>query len=109
MYQNAKGAKHHEENSDGRNQRFGKERGCGECQTSCQSACKTSCGVANQQCENAAKEEAEKISALAAAFFQLRGDGEPGDDFVTWPYSDEHTVSDFLKYLRGNRQVEFKK
>ena len=31
--------------------------GCGECQTSCQSACKTSCGVANQQCENAAKEE----------------------------------------------------
>jgi predicted ribosomally synthesized six-cysteine peptide SCIFF len=31
--------------------------GCGECQTSCQAACKTSCGVANQQCENAAKEE----------------------------------------------------
>ena len=27
--------------------------GCGECQTSCQSACKTSCGSANQQCENA--------------------------------------------------------
>ncbi len=26
--------------------------GCGECQTSCQSACKTSFGVANQQCEN---------------------------------------------------------
>ena len=26
--------------------------GCGECQTSCQSACKTSCGLANQQCEN---------------------------------------------------------
>ena len=30
--------------------------GCGECQTSCQSACKTSCGVANQQCENAKKD-----------------------------------------------------
>ncbi len=30
--------------------------GCGECQTSCQSACKTSCGVANQQCENACEE-----------------------------------------------------
>ncbi|MBQ5761097.1 MAG: six-cysteine ranthipeptide SCIFF [Clostridia bacterium] len=29
--------------------------GCGECQTSCQSACKTSCGVANQKCESAAK------------------------------------------------------
>ena len=25
--------------------------GCGECQTSCQSASKTSCCVANQQCE----------------------------------------------------------
>ena len=25
--------------------------GCGECQTSCQSACKT-CGVANQMCEH---------------------------------------------------------
>ena len=29
--------------------------GCGECQTSCQSACKTSCGVANQKCESANK------------------------------------------------------
>ena len=27
--------------------------GCGECQTSCQSASKTSCSVANQQCEQA--------------------------------------------------------
>ncbi len=25
--------------------------GCGECQTSCQSASKTSCAVANQHCE----------------------------------------------------------
>ncbi|MDR0813609.1 MAG: six-cysteine ranthipeptide SCIFF [Oscillospiraceae bacterium] len=25
--------------------------GCGECQTSCQSACKTSSGVANTPCE----------------------------------------------------------
>ncbi|MGN0446162.1 MAG: six-cysteine ranthipeptide SCIFF, partial [Acutalibacteraceae bacterium] len=32
-----------------------KNGGCGECQTSCQSACKTSCGIANQQCENAKK------------------------------------------------------
>ena len=29
-----------------------KNGGCGECQTSCQSACKTSGGVANQKCEN---------------------------------------------------------
>ena len=33
-----------------------KNGGCGECQTSCQSACKTSCGVANQQCESAKKD-----------------------------------------------------
>ena len=26
--------------------------GCGEGQTSCQSACKTSCTVGNQHCEN---------------------------------------------------------
>lgn len=25
--------------------------GCGECQTSCQSASKTSCSVANQKCQ----------------------------------------------------------
>jgi predicted ribosomally synthesized six-cysteine peptide SCIFF len=28
-----------------------KKGGCGECQTSCQSASKTSCSVANQHCE----------------------------------------------------------
>ena len=27
--------------------------GCGEGQTSCQSACKNSCGIANQKCEKA--------------------------------------------------------
>ena len=30
-----------------------KKGGCGECQTSCQSACKTSGTVGNQSCENA--------------------------------------------------------
>lgn len=29
-----------------------KNKGCGECATSCQSACKTSCTVGNQPCEN---------------------------------------------------------
>ncbi|MGI6361858.1 MAG: six-cysteine ranthipeptide SCIFF [Bacillota bacterium] len=29
--------------------------GCGECQTSCQSASKTSCSVANQKCEQGKK------------------------------------------------------
>jgi predicted ribosomally synthesized six-cysteine peptide SCIFF len=29
--------------------------GCGECQTSCQSASKTSCSVVNQKCESRGK------------------------------------------------------
>ena len=33
--------------------------GCGECQTSCQSACKTSSGVANQPCENKNEKKAD--------------------------------------------------
>ena len=36
-----------------------KNGGCGEGQTSCQSACKTSCGIANQQCENREQAKAE--------------------------------------------------
>lgn len=36
-------------------QESAKTGGCGECQTSCQSASKTSCSVANQQCENLRK------------------------------------------------------
>ena len=36
-----------------------KKAGCGECQTSCQSACKTSCGIANQKCENAEKKQSK--------------------------------------------------
>ena len=34
--------------------------GCGECQTSCQSACKTSSGVINQKCENKAAKSVRK-------------------------------------------------
>ncbi|MEW6424613.1 MAG: six-cysteine ranthipeptide SCIFF [Bacillota bacterium] len=32
-----------------------KNRGCGECQTSCQSACKTSLTVSNQPCKKESK------------------------------------------------------
>lgn len=45
-------------------------------------------------------DEAKNISLLAAEFFGQRGDGEPGDDFVTWPYSDENTTADFLEFLK---------
>lgn len=46
------------------------------------------------------KEEVYQISLLAAKFFRERGDGEPGDDFITYPYDGEHTISDFLEYLK---------
>lgn len=32
-----------------------RDRGCGECVTSCQSACKTSCTVGNQVCVKESK------------------------------------------------------
>ena len=44
---------------------------------------------------------AEQISRLAAVFFGARGDGEIGDDFVSYPYTDENTVEDFLAFLQG--------
>jgi feruloyl esterase len=43
--------------------------------------------------------DAEEISRYAAAFFSARGDGEPGDDFVTYSYTDANTVADFLEFL----------
>ena len=43
---------------------------------------------------------AKEISLLAAVFFRARGDGEEGDDFVTYPYTDENTVCDFLAFLQ---------
>ncbi len=46
------------------------------------------------------KEQAHRISLRAAEFFRQRGDGQEGDDFVSWPYADENTVRDFLGFLR---------
>jgi feruloyl esterase len=43
--------------------------------------------------------DAKEISVLAAEFFQSRGDGEAGDRFITYPYTDENTVTDFLAFL----------
>ncbi|MCL2044819.1 MAG: six-cysteine ranthipeptide SCIFF [Oscillospiraceae bacterium] len=37
-----------------------KKGGCGECQTSCQSASKTSCAVVNQKCEKMKKSQEDK-------------------------------------------------
>ncbi len=50
--------------------------------------------------------DAIKISDCAVDFFKLRGDGEEGDSFITFPYTDENTVNDFIAYL-NERIPEF--
>lgn len=44
--------------------------------------------------------DAERITELAVNFFRARGDGEEDDDFITFPYTDENTVDDFISYLK---------
>lgn len=45
------------------------------------------------------KDVASEISLKAAKYFKLHGDGEPNDDFISYPYVDENTVDDFLSFL----------
>ena len=45
-------------------------------------------------------DKAKQISSLATEFFQGRGDGEAGDLFITYPYTDENTVTDFFIFLK---------
>ena len=45
------------------------------------------------------REKANEISISAAKYFNTRGDGEIGDSFITYPYFDEKTIDDFLKFL----------
>lgn len=52
--------------------------------------------------------DAEKINRVAVEFFRSRGDGEEGDDFISFPYIDENTVDSFIAYL-GERLPEFDK
>ena len=44
-------------------------------------------------------EETALITECAAEFFQLKGDGIPGDTFVTFPYQTPSTVADFISFL----------
>ena len=46
------------------------------------------------------KELVREITAQGVAFYQSRGDGQPGDNFVTFPTADEETVDAFIAYLR---------
>jgi len=43
------------------------------------------------------------ITALAVRFFQSRGDGMPGDNFITYPLQTEDVIRDFLGFLREER------
>lgn len=46
------------------------------------------------------QEERAQITALAVEFFRAHGDGEPGDRFVSYPYSGKETIPDFMRFLR---------
>lgn len=51
-------------------------------------------------------EQISDITKIATEFFQSNGDGEKGDNFVSFPYIGENTVTDFLSFLR-ERKPEF--
>ena len=50
--------------------------------------------------------DTERINKCAVEFFRAHGDGEEGDDFISFPYLDENTVDNFINYLR-DRIPEF--
>jgi len=45
-------------------------------------------------------EEVPLITDAATKFFQLKGDGEQGDNFISYPYCGKDTVSEFLDFLK---------
>lgn len=47
------------------------------------------------------KEEIEDVYSAAVSFMQAHGDGEAGDGFVSNPWLDENTVSDFMAHLKS--------
>ena len=44
--------------------------------------------------------EVHKITECAAEFFNSKGDGEKGDNFVSFSFIDETTVDEFIGYLK---------
>lgn len=46
------------------------------------------------------EEQVSAITEAAVRFFQKRGDGQPGDWFVSFPYTDENTIEEFLADLQ---------
>lgn len=52
-------------------------------------------------------QEIAKITKLAPRYFQMLGDGEKGDNFITFPYNDDKTIDGFLEFLK--KETEFSK
>ena len=46
------------------------------------------------------EELSERINLCAVEFFKARGDGQPEDDFMDFPYCGESTVPEFLDFLK---------
>ena len=44
----------------------------------------------------------KQITAQGVAFYQSRGDGEQGDNFITLPLFDEETINAFIDYLHAH-------
>ena len=49
-------------------------------------------------------DEVTAITRLATEFFQTLGDGEKGDNFVSFPWADEDTVDRFIAFLAVNHE-----
>ena len=45
-------------------------------------------------------EEVKKISDCAALFYQMKGDGEPGDNFVSFPSGKTEDIEEFIRFLK---------
>jgi len=45
-------------------------------------------------------EEVEKITNFATEFFNSRGDGEPGDNFITFPYLSESDIEELIEFFK---------
>ena len=48
------------------------------------------------------RDTAGRISLSAAKYFNSRGNGETGDNFITYPYLGENTVEDFIEFLKAD-------
>lgn len=46
-------------------------------------------------------EDVNKITDIANEYFNLKGDGEEKNNYISFPYINKSTITDFLDYLKG--------